>query len=137
MPKARHAFSEALHIILEAWKGERFSYHGEYYHFENATISPRPYQQPHPPIRMAATTEETFPRVGEKGLPIFVGLRGMDIPELRVNLQAYRKAWHEAGHAGDGNVFLRVPVYAWRRPSRGRWRNLTRASCTILRARRT
>ncbi len=49
---------------------------------------------------MAATTEETFPRVGEKGLPIFVGLRGMDIPDLRANLQAYRKAWHEAGHPG-------------------------------------
>ena len=85
-------FQEALQIILDAWKGERFSYQGQYYHFENAIISPLPYQQPHPPIRMAATTEETFPRVGEKGLPIFVGLRGMDIPELRVNLQAYRKA---------------------------------------------
>jgi alkanesulfonate monooxygenase SsuD/methylene tetrahydromethanopterin reductase-like flavin-dependent oxidoreductase (luciferase family) len=105
-------FQEALLIILEAWKGERFSFHGEHYHFDNAIISPRPYQQPHPPIRMAATTEETFPRVGEKGLPIFVGLRGMDIPELRSNLQAYRKAWHEAGHPGDGNVFVRIPVYA-------------------------
>jgi hypothetical protein len=61
---------------------------------------------------MAATTEETFPRVGAMGLPVFVGLRGMDIPELRVNLQAYRKAWQEAGHAGNGNVFLRIPVYA-------------------------
>ena len=29
-----------------------------------------------------------------------------------MNLQAYRKAWQEAGHAGNGNVFLRVPVYA-------------------------
>ena len=105
-------FQEALEIILEAWKGERFSHHGEYYHFDNAIISPRPYQQPYPPIRMAATTEETFPRVGEKGLPIFVGLRGMDIPDLRANLQAYRKAWHEAGHPGDGNVFVRIPVYA-------------------------
>lgn len=104
-------FREALEIIMQAWKGEPFSYHGEHYHFENATISPRPYTQPHPPIRMAATTEETFPRVGEMGLPVFVGLRGMDIPELRVHLQAYRKAWQEAGHAGNGNVFLRMPVY--------------------------
>jgi alkanesulfonate monooxygenase SsuD/methylene tetrahydromethanopterin reductase-like flavin-dependent oxidoreductase (luciferase family) len=104
-------FREALEIILEAWKGERFSHHGEYYHFDNAIVSPCPYQQPHPPIRMAATTEETFPRVGEMGLPIFVGLRGMDIPELRGNLQAYRKAWQETGHAGNGNVFLRIPVY--------------------------
>ena len=104
-------FLEALEIIREAWKGERFSYQGEYYHFDNAIVSPRPYQQPHPPIRMAATTEETFPKVGAMGLPIFVGLRGMDIPELRGNLEAYRKAWQEAGHAGNGNVFLRMPVY--------------------------
>jgi alkanesulfonate monooxygenase SsuD/methylene tetrahydromethanopterin reductase-like flavin-dependent oxidoreductase (luciferase family) len=105
-------FAEALQIILEAWKGERFSYQGQYYHFENAIVSPQPYQQPHPPIRMAASTAETFPRVGEMGLPIFVGLRGTDIPEMRGYLQAYRKAWHEAGHAGDGNVFVRIPVYA-------------------------
>lgn len=105
-------FREALDIILEAWKGELFSYHGEYYQFDNVTVSPRPYQQPHPPIRMATTTEETFPRVGAMGLPVFVGLRGMDIPELRGCLQAYRKAWQEAGHAGNGNVFVRIPVYA-------------------------
>lgn len=105
-------FHEALEIILAAWKGERFSYQGEFYRFENAIVSPRPYQQPHPPIRMAAVTEETFPKVGEMGLPIFVGLRGMDIPELRTHLQIYRKAWQEAGHAGNGNVFLRIPVYA-------------------------
>jgi alkanesulfonate monooxygenase SsuD/methylene tetrahydromethanopterin reductase-like flavin-dependent oxidoreductase (luciferase family) len=105
-------FSEALDIILEAWKGERFSHHGEFYQFENAIVSPRPYQLPHPPIWMAATTEETFPRVGQMGLPIFVGLRGMDTADLRIHLQAYRKAWHEAGHEGEGNVYLRIPVYA-------------------------
>ncbi len=105
-------FSEALNIILEAWKGERFSYTGDFYQFENATVSPRPCQLPHPPIWMAATTEETFPRVGNMGLPIFVGLRGMDTADLRVHLQAYRKAWQEAGHQGAGNVYLRIPVYA-------------------------
>jgi len=104
-------FYEALDIIVEAWKGEPFSHHGEYYHFDNAAVSPRPYQQPHPPIRMAATTEETFPRVGAMGLPIFVGLRGMNISELRTSLQAYRQAWREHSHAGEGNVFLRIPVY--------------------------
>lgn len=105
-------FSEALAIIQEAWKGERFSYQGEFYQFENATVSPRPYQLPHPPIWMAATTEETFPQVGKMGLPIFVGLRGMDTADLRVHLQVYRKAWQEAGHEGQGSVNLRIPVYA-------------------------
>ncbi len=79
--ESQERFREALEIILEAWKGEPFSYKGQYWSFENATVAPRPYQLPHPPIRMAATTEETFPRVGEMGLPIFVGLRGMDISD--------------------------------------------------------
>ena len=105
-------FLEALEIILEAWKGEPFSHKGRYRSYETATVSPRPYQLPHPPLRMAATTEETFPRVGEMGLPIFVGLRGMDISTLRRHVEAYRKAWRDAGHAGTGNVYLRIPVYA-------------------------
>jgi alkanesulfonate monooxygenase SsuD/methylene tetrahydromethanopterin reductase-like flavin-dependent oxidoreductase (luciferase family) len=105
-------FREALEIILQAWKGETFSYTGQYYQFANATVSPRPYQVPHPPIRIASNSDSTFTWVGEQGYPIFVGLRGMDLPELRVHLQAYRKAWHEAGHAGDGNVYVRIPVYA-------------------------
>jgi hypothetical protein len=61
---------------------------------------------------MAATTPETFPRVAKLGLPIFVGLRGMDVPELSRNLKVYRAAWHEAGHPGEGDVCLRIPVYA-------------------------
>jgi alkanesulfonate monooxygenase SsuD/methylene tetrahydromethanopterin reductase-like flavin-dependent oxidoreductase (luciferase family) len=110
--ESQERFFEALEIILAAWKGEPFSYAGRFYRFSNAAVAPRPYRRPHPPVRMAATTPETFPRVGRMGLPIFVGLRGMDIPELTGHLRSYRHAWREAGHAGDGDVCLRIPVYA-------------------------
>jgi alkanesulfonate monooxygenase SsuD/methylene tetrahydromethanopterin reductase-like flavin-dependent oxidoreductase (luciferase family) len=110
--ESRERFGEALDIILESWKGESFSHHGKYYSFDGAMVSPQPYQFPHPPVRIAATTAETFPRLGNEGYPIFVGLRGMDVPELRSNLKEYRKAWHDAGHPGDGEVSLRIPVYA-------------------------
>jgi alkanesulfonate monooxygenase SsuD/methylene tetrahydromethanopterin reductase-like flavin-dependent oxidoreductase (luciferase family) len=110
--ESRGRFEEALEIVLEAWKGDSFSYHGEFFQIENAHISPTPYTLPHPPLRVAATTEETFPRMGQQGMPIFVGLRGMDLNDLQVNLKEYRKAWQEAGHPGDGDVSLRIPVYA-------------------------
>jgi alkanesulfonate monooxygenase SsuD/methylene tetrahydromethanopterin reductase-like flavin-dependent oxidoreductase (luciferase family) len=105
-------FAEALEVIREAWKGQPFSYHGTYYHVDNATVCPRPYQVPHPPLRMAATDDATFARVGRMGLPIFVGLRRTDIPELRAQVLAYRAAWREAGHAGEPDVCLRIPLYA-------------------------
>src|SRR6185295_17954950 len=31
--------------------------------------------------------------------------------EVLPNLQIYRDAWKGAGHAGDGEVYLRAPVY--------------------------
>src|SRR5262249_59306327 len=95
-----------------AGRGERSGKRGQYGRSETAPVAPRPYQLPPPPLRMAATTEETFPKVGEMGLPIFVGLRGMDISALRHHVLAYRRAWRDAGHAGSGNVYLRIPVYA-------------------------
>src|SRR5262252_1442309 len=105
-------FREALEIIKEAWKGQPFSYQGQFYRFQNATVAPRPYQKPHPPIRMAANTPDTFPLVAQLGLPIFVGLRDVDIPELQGSLASYRRAWAEAGHAAKPSVYLRIPVYA-------------------------
>jgi alkanesulfonate monooxygenase SsuD/methylene tetrahydromethanopterin reductase-like flavin-dependent oxidoreductase (luciferase family) len=104
-------FREGLEIIREAWKGEPFSYEGEFYRVNNATVAPRPYQDPHPPIRMAATSEETFPAAGRMGLPIFIGLRATEIPDLQAQLAPYRHAWREAGHPGLPSVYLRIPVY--------------------------
>ena len=105
-------FREALEIIRQGWKGEPFSYEGEFYRVQNAIVTPRPYQVPHPPIRMATTSDETFPAAGRMGLPIFVGLRTTEIPDLQAQLAPYRQAWHDAGHPGQPSVYLRIPVYA-------------------------
>jgi alkanesulfonate monooxygenase SsuD/methylene tetrahydromethanopterin reductase-like flavin-dependent oxidoreductase (luciferase family) len=104
-------FREGLEIIRQAWKGEAFSYDGEFYKVTNATVTPRPYQVPHPPIRMAATSDETFPGAGRLGLPIFVGLRTTEIPDLQPHLAVYRQAWRDAHQPGEPSVYLRIPVY--------------------------
>jgi alkanesulfonate monooxygenase SsuD/methylene tetrahydromethanopterin reductase-like flavin-dependent oxidoreductase (luciferase family) len=104
-------FREALEIIKLAWKGEPFSYEGQFYRIANATVAPTPFQSPHPPMRMAATTSDTFPAVAKMGMPVFIGLRAQEIPDLQDNLRLYRDAWREAGHPGNGSVYLRIPVY--------------------------
>jgi alkanesulfonate monooxygenase SsuD/methylene tetrahydromethanopterin reductase-like flavin-dependent oxidoreductase (luciferase family) len=105
-------FREALEVIVLAFKGEPVTYEGRFHRIRGAVVSPSPYQRPHPPIRMAATSADTFALVGRLGLDLFVGLRGMDIPELRGHVQTYRHAWRDAGHPGEPSVHLRIPVYA-------------------------
>ena len=104
-------FRESLEIIKLAWKGEPFSYEGKFYRVTNATVSPTPYQKPHPPLRMATTSRETFAAVGAMGLSSFIGIRVAEIPDLQADLALYRSAWQEAGHPGEPSVYLRVPVY--------------------------
>ncbi len=109
--ESRGRFQEVLDILLQAWTRDRVSYAGAYYTFDDVCVLPKPYQQPHPPIRIAATTSDTFPQVGRAGFPIVTGLRGFDLTTAAEYLQSYRDAWQEAGHPGTGDVFLRIPVY--------------------------
>lgn len=109
--ESRGRFQEALDILLQAWRHDQVTYSGHYYAFENVWVLPKPYQKPHPPIRIAATTQETFPQVGRMGYPILLGLRGFDLPQAATHLEVYRTAWKDAGHPGDGEVFLRMPIY--------------------------
>ena len=110
--ESKDRFQEALDIILMAWSGETFSYEGKYNHITNASISPLPYQQPHPKVRIAASSEDSFGRIGRLGYPIFLGLRTMDVEDLKTNLQEYKQEWIAAGHPGEGgDINVRFPVY--------------------------
>jgi len=104
-------FAEALAIIREAWKGEGFKYDGKFFRVQTGPVAPTPYQRPHPPIRMAVNTPESFAIPGGLGLGIFLGLRALDVADLKAYLPSYREAWRAAGHPGAPTVYLRVPVY--------------------------
>lgn len=109
--ESRDRFAEALAIIQKAWTGEPFSYEGTYTRVDNVAITPRPYQQPHPPIRVAATTPDTFVTLGRQGHHLFAAVRLGTIADLIPDLQKYQAARKAAGHEGYGQVFLRIPVY--------------------------
>jgi alkanesulfonate monooxygenase SsuD/methylene tetrahydromethanopterin reductase-like flavin-dependent oxidoreductase (luciferase family) len=48
---------EGLDILKLAWAGERFSYHGKRYDFDDLIVSPRPVQDGGPPLWIAAMTD--------------------------------------------------------------------------------
>jgi len=109
--ESRERFAETLDIVRGAWTEDPFSYSGNYFRYQNVRLVPRPFQQPYPPIRVAATSPDTFSALGTLGYPIFAAVRLGTLSELSPNLKAYRDAYAAAGHAGQGQVFLRVPIY--------------------------
>jgi alkanesulfonate monooxygenase SsuD/methylene tetrahydromethanopterin reductase-like flavin-dependent oxidoreductase (luciferase family) len=109
--ESRERFAEALAIILKAWTEPSFSYEGTYTRVDNVSVTPKPYQHPHPPIRIAATTPDTFVTLGTQGHHLFAAVRLGTIADLAPDLQKYQAARTAAGHEGTGQVFLRIPVY--------------------------
>jgi alkanesulfonate monooxygenase SsuD/methylene tetrahydromethanopterin reductase-like flavin-dependent oxidoreductase (luciferase family) len=109
--ESRERFNETLEILVRAWTEDRFSYEGKYFQYRNVCVTPKPFQKPHPPLRVAATTQETYAVVGHMGLPIFIAVRTTSISDLKRFIGGYHEGWREAGHPGRGEVSLIVPVY--------------------------
>jgi alkanesulfonate monooxygenase SsuD/methylene tetrahydromethanopterin reductase-like flavin-dependent oxidoreductase (luciferase family) len=109
--ESRDRFYETLEILKKAWTDETFSYDGKYHSFSEAKAVPRPYQKPHPQIRIAGASEDTFPTLGRLGYPLFVSVRSGSLMGLKPDLKSYREAYDEAGHPGHGEVYLRLSMH--------------------------
>jgi alkanesulfonate monooxygenase SsuD/methylene tetrahydromethanopterin reductase-like flavin-dependent oxidoreductase (luciferase family) len=108
--ESRALFFEALEVIQRAWAETPLSYQGQYFQFHDVDVVPKPYQKPHPPIRVAVESRDTFPLVGRLGFPIFIRHQ-MDIPELQELLKQYQDERHAAGFAGPNDVILQIAAY--------------------------
>src|SRR5712664_33260 len=117
----RARFDEALEIIRLAWTRERFSYRGEFYQVEDLAVVPRPVQRPHPPIRVAVHTAESFAHIGDLGLPIYSGTTTTPLPQLREYMALYRAHFSAAGHAWQNDqMALMCPGHVGTTPSAAR-----------------
>ncbi|HJU27582.1 MAG TPA: LLM class flavin-dependent oxidoreductase [Candidatus Binataceae bacterium] len=111
--ESRERFVEALELIVKAWANERVSHRGRFFHVEDLAVVPKPVQRPHPPIRAAANSLETFELMGRMGLPIFVATPINPFPRLGELLSIYREARGAAGHPDNGgdDVTLALPLF--------------------------
>lgn len=108
--ESRERFAESLDVLLQAWCKDTFSYQGEFYKFHNVQLVPKTYQKPHPPIRVAVESRDTFTLAGRLGFPIFIRHQ-MSVPELQHLLSEYRDARANAGFHGSNDVILQIGGY--------------------------
>jgi len=95
--ESRERIAESIELIKLAWTQERFDFQGKYWSVENLPVLPRPVQQPHPPILLAANSDDTFTYAAKLG----VGLIGSVLTQPTLSL-IDRLAEFEAAKPSDG-----------------------------------
>lgn len=82
--------NEALQIIRGLWQGETVSFHGKHFNVDGAKLSPRPVQQPNPPIWVGGFSRAAARRAARYG-DGYIG------PSNRAMYQMYLEELRAAG----------------------------------------
>lgn len=93
------------------WRGEARSYPGPLGHDVEVRTFPRPVQGELPVWITSAGNVATFVEAGRVGANVLTHLLGQSIEEVAEKLAAYRRAWREAGHPGDGHATLMLHTF--------------------------
>jgi alkanesulfonate monooxygenase SsuD/methylene tetrahydromethanopterin reductase-like flavin-dependent oxidoreductase (luciferase family) len=110
--ESRDRFLEGIEVILKAWDSPSLSHRGRFYHFNDIAVVPKPVQRPHPPIRVAANSIDTFEMMGRLGYKIFAATQVNPFPKLREFVPLYRNARAASGATSSpDDVTILCPLY--------------------------
>jgi alkanesulfonate monooxygenase SsuD/methylene tetrahydromethanopterin reductase-like flavin-dependent oxidoreductase (luciferase family) len=102
---------EALRIIGKALSMEEFEHHSELYDLPPRTISPRPIQQPAPPIHISATGVVSHANAGQMGIGVMTGNSILGWDYAQDCIDAYKAAITDADPL-SGEVVNRLGFFS-------------------------
>ena len=107
----RDRFEEALHLIKQAWTQEQVTYRGKYWDVDGVSVVPKPLQRPHPPLRIAANSNDTYRDAARLGLPVFSTVLNQPMPGIVERMKEYRAAQAEHGYPLQEDMHLMLPLF--------------------------
>jgi alkanesulfonate monooxygenase SsuD/methylene tetrahydromethanopterin reductase-like flavin-dependent oxidoreductase (luciferase family) len=96
-------FREAVEVVTKAWSNERLTHHGEHWHFDDVEVLPKPHQQPHPPVWLAATSPDAVTWSAQNGFTILMDPHASHA-DIATKRALYQQELEAAGHSMDGRV---------------------------------
>ena len=81
--ESRGRVAEGIELMKMAWTQEEISFQGKYWTAEDLPVLPKPVQKPHPPVLIAANSNDTFDYAARLG----TGVIGTTLSPSRVESQ--------------------------------------------------
>lgn len=96
MDEASRRFEESMEVLTRAWTSVKpFDHRGEFWSFNDLTVLPRPVQQPHPPVYVAASGADSVARVVRNDWNLLIG-QGETYGQVAGQIEFYQDALAEA-----------------------------------------
>ncbi|MCA1646365.1 MAG: LLM class flavin-dependent oxidoreductase [Chloroflexi bacterium] len=91
LDQSRALFEEQFEVMRLAWTADDFTFGGQHFPVTHPiTVLPRPLQQPHPPIWMAAQSQTSIDWAADHGCDVIVSGAGTDWDQLRAWIDRFR-----------------------------------------------
>ena len=90
-------FRETVEIVLKAWTEAKLTFSGKHFNFEDVEVLPRPVQQPHPPVWVAASSESAIDWAAGRGFSILMDPHSSSSGNRRQAASLRRQAGRLAG----------------------------------------
>jgi F420-dependent oxidoreductase-like protein len=101
---------EAVELILKLWTEKRTTFHGRYFHVENAILEPKPVQKPRPPVLIAGAGEQMTLRAVAR-LADACNIVDGDVAAVRRKLEVLRGHCDALGR--DYGAIEKTRIQAW------------------------
>ncbi len=106
--ESRERVAESIALIRQAWTEERLNFQGKYWSAKDLPVLPKPVQQPHPPLLLAANSDDTFSYAASLGLGVIGTTLSQPMPRLIDRLKEFEAAKLPGGasHPQESHVAL-------------------------------
>jgi alkanesulfonate monooxygenase SsuD/methylene tetrahydromethanopterin reductase-like flavin-dependent oxidoreductase (luciferase family) len=94
--RSKEKICAAARTVVGMWEQEYYEEHSEFLDFPKRMVTPKPYQYPHPPAWMAASTESSALMAGENGCGLLCFSIMQPLDRLKQIIAAYREAQLDA-----------------------------------------
>jgi F420-dependent oxidoreductase-like protein len=101
---------EAVQLIRKLWTEPRTTFHGRYFHVEDAILEPKPVQKPSPPVMIAGGGEQLTLRAVAR-LADACNIVDGDVADVRHKLAVLRRHCDEAGR--DYDTIEKTRIQPW------------------------